>query len=212
MHSCEPVILALCRKKPEPMGAHFVKKLSFDEIAKFSPEIFTFPHLYPGSGSVYHNDSIGYNEASPANGTRGGTPWHYTFWTKPTAASAAKAHVPAGLPHPHQHPRGHPSAQGKRGWMPQAGCCLRTTPDHGLLSGLQPREPVRGALHPQPDAQPRSCPLFHHRGLYLHHLCQQDDPGPCPQKRHESRRGGRRPCLNLTIAVLLALGLRYHHL
>ena len=39
-----------------------------------------------------------------------------------------------------------------------------------------------GSLHPQPDAQPRPGALFHHRGLYLHHLCQQDDRRPCPEK------------------------------
>ena len=35
-------------------------------------------------------------------------------------------------------------------------------PDHCVQPRVQPREPVRGPLHPQPDAQPRPGALLHY--------------------------------------------------
>ena len=77
---------------------------------------------------------------------------------------------------------------------------------------MQPREPVRGPLHPQPDAQPRPRPLLHHRGLHLHHLRQQDDFRPRPQERHEGCCRRLRPCGPDRRRPAGTLGLRCHHL
>ncbi len=113
-----------------------------------------------------------------------------------------KAAVPAGLPHPHQHPE--VIRLLKDNHLDDAGRMLfENNPDHCVRPRVQPREPVRGPLHPQPDAQPRPRPLLHHRGLHLHHLCQQDDFRPRPKNGMKAAVVSSGPA-GLTVAVLLA--------